>query len=67
MSRFARCPGVPKRPPVARCPECLNTYPVEQRPDEAEVFPRHGDPFEPCAGSGWLVEAEDRVRGRWPR
>lgn len=51
----------------ARCPECGGLYPIERREDEAEVFACHGDPLAPCPGSGWIVEDEDRVGGRWPR
>lgn len=67
MTRFARCPSVPKRPRFARCPECGGSYPIERREDEAEVFAAHGDPRDPCSGSGWIVEDEDRLGGRWPR
>lgn len=51
----------------ARCPECAKT----QATVEGDTFPEHlrweGDERVRCPGSGWLVEDEDRVGGRWPR
>lgn len=51
----------------ARCPECGTVQQVV----EDDTFPEHltwaGDERARCTGSGWLVEDEDRVPGRWPR
>lgn len=50
----------------ARCPECEKVLPTVEG-----LFDQHTrwDDDEPviCAGSGWLVEDEDIVPGRWPR
>lgn len=50
----------------ARCPECAKVLPTVEG-----LFPEHttweGDERRICTGSGWLVEAEDEMHGRWPR
>jgi len=50
----------------ARCPECDKTLAsVEGH------FPEHSTWLDDlrviCTGSGWIVEDEDIVPGRWPR
>lgn len=64
----------------ARCPECGGSRATTVDDRGRDVFPVHMYPmqttqgrspglpaFSPCTGSGWLVEDEDRVTGRWPR
>jgi len=57
----------------ARCPECGGSRATTIDDRGRDVFPDHrgtpgwGYPSTACPGSGWLVEDEDRVTGRWPR
>lgn len=63
-----------KKHPYATCPECerplkvnrgtVDTFPDHARPLDPEGL---GSELEPCYASGWLVEDEDRLAGRWPR
>lgn len=54
----------------ALCPECgkvlaytSGVFPLHRRPSERWDGPQLVE----CPGSGWLVEDEDVVPGRWPR
>lgn len=51
----------------AKCPECQGVYQIVDVTIDRAVFVYHYPDGEQCPGSGYLVEDEDRVRGRWPR
>jgi len=60
----------------ARCPECGTSRATTVDDRGRDVYPPHQRPLmvvmwkgddDKCPGSGWLVEDEDRVTGRWPR
>jgi len=51
----------------ARCPECGKILPTIEGLSDQHVRPDDDGDLQVRSGSGWLVEDEDVVPGRWPR